>query len=312
VLISDAIARRWTDGTRLVVTGATGWLGRCLVDELVSGLGPDRVSRDVLLLASHSRSMAATGDLNLRVHAWTPERVRAFRPTHAVHLAFLTRERSVMMDTANYVTDNLALTGAALDLLHEPTLRGMVVSSSGVAASVARRATIAEDPYAVLKEYEEDLIRLHAARESKAAVVCRVWSVSGPHMTKAGDFALGSFILQALRGGPVRVEAGHPVWRTYVDAGQMLGAGLCLALEGTSLTYDSGGVTVEVEGLARLVAHLVGPSGCPVVRAEPDGRPDDLYVSPLDGFQRLAARLGLSPLSLEAQVLRTSAGIARP
>jgi nucleoside-diphosphate-sugar epimerase len=263
----------------------------------------------VLLLASRRRTIQAFGGHEVEVHPWSPGVIRAFEPTHAVHLAFRTRDMLAAMSSSDYVAANVELIGSALDLVHEPSLQGIAVTSSGAAANVSRRSAVLDDPYAVLKEFEEDLVRGHADRSGKACVVCRVWSVSGPHLSKVDKFALGSLIRQALDGGPVRVEAGHPVWRSYIDAGQVVGIALCLLLEDRSTEFDSGGVTVEVGELASEAARVLGPPGCEVQRSAADGRPADVYVGDPSAVAEIARGLGVELFALPAQLQRTAAGM---
>lgn len=306
--LSAALQQRW-NGARVAITGATGWLGRCLVDEVVAALGVRRVEREVLLVASRAREVTTGNGSKLLVSGWTPDVVHAFRPTHVVNLAFRTREMVMAMGVEGYVAANLRTIGAALDLMHESSVEGFLTTSSGVAGLVRQRAAVLEDPYAVLKRYEEELVRLHGTLHGKSTIVCRVWSVSGAHLTKVEDFALASFINQARAGGPVRVRSGHPVWRTYVDAGQLLGIGLCLLLDGRSADFDSGGFAVELGELASQVAEIMGPPGCLVERAPADGLPADIYLSESSALERLARELEIELLSLPDQIRRTAAGM---
>ena len=87
-----------------------------------------------------------------------------------------------------------------------------------------------------------------------AAQVCRVWSVSGPHVQHPSNYALSDFILQAQDTGRVLVSSPSRVIRSYASVDDVLALALA-SLSGGSGQFDTGGAVIEVGDLAHEVAH---------------------------------------------------------
>jgi nucleoside-diphosphate-sugar epimerase len=125
-------------------------------------------------------------------------------------------------------------------------------------------------------------------------VIARVFSVAGPRMTKPGLYALGSMIGMASGGGPIEVRARGPVLRSYCGVDEVVALALWAALSGREVVFDTGGTTVEIGELGRLVAQEHGLEVDVVRRTwDPDVAPDR-YVGDGRVMDTLAAESGLS------------------
>ncbi|MBW0014614.1 MAG: NAD(P)-dependent oxidoreductase, partial [Mycobacterium sp.] len=88
---------------RVLVTGASGWLGRTALD-LLAPLG-----LPTLALASRARFIRV-GDCQIECRVWDDREVAAFAPTVVLDCAFLTRDRIADMSLGEYVAANRTLT----------------------------------------------------------------------------------------------------------------------------------------------------------------------------------------------------------
>ncbi len=239
---------------------------------------------------------------------WDWERVEAFAPSLVVKCAFLTRERVEQAGFAHYVAENVTLSARFLRTLALGSVRGAVTVSSGAAVAPEPGVPDLEtNPYAQLKWSEEILSRAVASAHGVALVVCRAWSVSGPHVTRPRDYAFSELILQAA-GGEIQIRAAHEVWRRYAAVEDLLAVCIALASDGASETVESGGELVELGGLARRVVAELAP-GIPVGRATPDGSPADRYHSDGRSWEQACRRLRYEPASLEHQIGATAAAL---
>lgn len=253
------------DTDRVLVTGGSGWLGR----ELVARLRGSRPEIPVLAVANGARSLDL-GGTQVGVVAWDRERIRAWNPTILVHLAYVTREMEEVLGTTEYEAQNLRLSEQALDLHSIPTLRGIVVASSGAAI------TMKESPYGRLK-FRDELQFIEAGYETGIpTVVARIWSVSGAHCTKRERFAFYDLIHQVQNKPVITIQSPHEVWRRYVDAGEYLEICLCAAAAGVSEVIESAGDLVEIEDLAIRIQTVFGLTK-PIERPSRFGTPDCYY-----------------------------------
>jgi len=292
---------------RILITGASGWLGRALLSRLLSSVDAD----NLLPVASRDRVLVVDGR-RVEIARWSDEAVAAFAPTHIVHLAYLTRDRMAELGWERYVAGNMALTARVMDMLSWPTVRALVHTSSGAAIDTGGRPgpSMVAEPYGFLKRSEELLFQDACARRAITCVTCRVWSVSGPHVVEPAKYAFSELIQQARSGSDVVVRSPHRVYRRYVDAGELMDVAFRLALAGRSTVFDSGGTYIEVGELAALILEEIGAPGRRVRREEgADAQPDDDYSADDSFFLELAGEMGVEVSSLSSQIRNTAAGL---
>ena len=225
---------------RILITGASGWLGRSLLSILLPSIPADRL----MALGSRGRTLTVEGR-PIEILAWDGADVAGFAPTHIVHLAYLTRDRLAELGWSRYVAENVGLSARIVDLLALPSVRALVHTSSGAVAglteSTAQPATV--QPYGLLKRIDELLFADECARRGLACVTCRVWSVSGPHVVEPHKYAFSDLILQALSGSDRDRSLGEsrvPALRRCGRAdGRCAPTGSCRPLGGLRLGRDT-------------------------------------------------------------------------
>lgn len=285
------------ESDRILVTGATGWLGR----EILARLTRRSPQIPVLAVARRARAFSIGRDQRTCIE-WDSAAVRDWRPTLVVHLAYLTREREAEVGTQSYEVRNRKLTHRALDLYTIDSVRGVVVASSG--AAVALRHTT----YGRLKAYDEGMF-LAAGRDTKIpTVIARIWSVSGALCTKPQGFALYDLINQTLNGPVVQVRAPNEVWRRYVDAGEYLEVCLADAASGASEIIDSSGELIELKDLAHCIQSVLGVHRR-IERPPLLGTADE-YYSESSLMQLRAREFSLTISSLEQQISVSSRSLS--
>jgi nucleoside-diphosphate-sugar epimerase len=143
-------------------------------------------------------------------------------------------------------------------------------------------------------------------------VIPRVFSISGPYMTKPELYALGDLVLQANRGDRLRIRATRPVFRSYIAADDLLSLCIATALAGErDLVFDSGGDIVEVGQLAEMVRAAAGRPDLPIDRTWDPGAEADRYVADGTVIEILAERFDVTLQSLPDQVAGTAIDLLR-
>lgn len=228
-------------------------------------------------------------------------------PTLLLHFAFLTKERAEAMPEADYRFANQAIRRLVLNALDHIGVEAAFLASSGA-------ARFADDPltkpamqlYGELKRQDEDAFTAWSEAQDRCLVIARIFNVSGPHINKLPSYALSSFILDALRGGPVIVKARHEVRRGYVALRELMSLTFALLLDQPRgvTQFDSGGQDVELGELASLIASS---TNCYVERPVSGEGRADIYVGDEIGYQRLLDRYGIEGVSLTDQISETIA-----
>ena len=286
-----------TCADRVVITGATGWMGR----ELIARLIETRPDIPTLAIASAPRAFSVGGK-RLEALAWDHDTIAEWGPTLLVHLAYRTREHLAGSQMHHFFKGNMDLSASAAHLYTLPSLRGAVIASSGAAVSMR------SGPYGALKQQDENTFTRLGLQRGIPTVIARIWSVSGSHCPKPHLFALYDLIRQADSANPVvRIRASHEVRRKYVDAGEFLEVALSGAGLGRSGIIDSAGALVELSELADQIQMVTGirkPIERPHICSSPDNyftesrEMDNWAIDTSVTFSPLAIQIGRSALAV--------------
>jgi len=291
---------------RIVLTGASGWLGRATLDLLQDALG-EQFAQRVLCFGSTQADVHLSSTRMVTQRPLVELANLSRHPTLLLHFAFLTKDRAETMRESEYRSANQAIRRLVLDALDHIGVEAAFLASSGA-------ARFADDPFATpamqlygeLKREDEDAFTAWAEAQERSLVIARIFNVSGPHINKLPSYALSSFILDALGGGPVVVKASHEVRRGYVALRELMSLTFALLLDQQRgvTQFDSGGQNVELGELASLIASS---TNCSVERpVNGEGRAD-IYVGDNHGYQRLLDRYSIEGVSLTDQISETIA-----
>ena len=309
--MTPAIAQALAAGhTRIVITGAGGWLGMATLELISAALGDSFAGRVKCFGSSHRRLTLIDGTaINQQPLSALASLTPA--PTILLHLAFLTKDRAEAMDEAAYRTANRALDQAVLDALDPIGVTAIFVASSGAAyRATDPTAAPAMRLYGGLKRDQEAMFAAWAEASNKRAVIARIFNISGPHINKHSSYALAAFILDALGGRPITINAAHRVVRSYVAIRELMALVVALLLDGASetLRFDTGGDLLEMQDIARTIADLLGPAQ--IGRPPPDPAKTDHYVGDAAAYRTLLADYSIAAVPFGRQVIETAEFLA--
>lgn len=302
-------ARLVQDGRRIVIVGARGWIGQTALVLLRNALGESAFRERVVCFGSAEAAVADdVRQLPLEALASLPA-----RPTILLHLAFLTKDKVAAMAEEEFVAANETLSSTVEQALAPIGVDRLFVASSGAAA-------FADDPgsapdlrlYGQMKRRDEERFAAWGrAAPGRRVAIGRIYSVSGPWMNKHQVYALASFILAALDGAPIKVNAPREVWRSYVAVRELLSVVLALLTDDAKASvvhFETGGEALELADVAETVGQVCGAR----VERRPISDPSpNRYCGDDAAWRKLLDAHGLTHLSLEAQVAETAAFLAR-
>ncbi|WP_169799495.1 NAD-dependent epimerase/dehydratase family protein [Novosphingobium lentum] len=291
---------------RIVVTGASGWLGRATVDLLHDALG-DAFAQRVVCFGSRQADVRLSATRVIAQRPLSELGTLPRQPTLLLHFAFLTKDRAEAMPEADYCAANRAIRQTVLDALNPIGVEAVFVASSGAARHADDAAAApAMRLYGMLKREDEDAFADWAQTHGTSAAIARIFNISGPHINKLNSYALSSFVLDALAGKPVVVRARHDVRRGYVAIRELMSLAFALLLERHSgvTRFDSGGQDIELGALAAMIAASTdGVIDRPSVR---DGLAD-IYLGDDRSYRLLLDRHCIETVPLSDQIGETAA-----
>jgi nucleoside-diphosphate-sugar epimerase len=293
------------DGRRIVVVGASGWLGRATLHDLWQLFGSATRDR-VVCVGSAQRPVQLGGGREIEQIALTDLPNFPSRPTLVLHFAFLTKDRAQEMSAAAYRTANDQIGRSLMAALEPIGAEGIFVASSGAAYHADDEAAPpAMRLYGALKLADEVRFTNWARNTRRRAVIARIFNVTGPYINKHDAYALASFILDGLAGRSIEVKAPRRVVRAYVPIGEIMSlafAELMADNQGVS-HFDTGGRPLELGEVAALVANQfddVAVRRAPITEAQ-----DDVYHGDVEAYAEMLTRHGLEAMPLDAQIAKT-------
>ena len=293
--------------SKVLVTGATGWLGRETVARVLEGKLKGISASDLQLASSNGRDL----DLD-SLGVYSTVALESLRHSDSatpmkglVHLAFITKDKTAEYGFSEYVAKNIELISAACEIIEREKPQWVVVVSSG---AIIDRATleiennVTNNPYGFCKRIEEALISESARKVGANIVIGRLWGGTGLYMPVKRAYAISDFIESAKESNAIRINSGGDVIRRYCDAGDFMQVLIESATRGDTTTVDSGGSIIEVGELAQLISAQMGEIA--ISRSETPTAIDDYYPRGME-FEELAQSVGVQLHGMDEQVLRT-------
>jgi dTDP-glucose 4,6-dehydratase len=316
-------------GQRVFITGGTGFFGRWLLETLfwandrlcldlsalVLSRSPEAFRKAAPHLAGHRAIGFHTGD------------VRAFefpagKFSHIIHAAtessakLNAEEPLIMFDT---IVDG---TRRTLEFARHCGVRKFLLTSSGAiygkqppeVTHIPEDHLGAPDPidprsaYGEGKRAAETLCTLFSKQYGIDTRIARCFAFVGPYLPLDVHFAIGNFIRDGLKGGPIVVEGDGTPQRSYLYAADLAIWLWTILFRGqNNRIYNVGSEEgVSISELAHMVAASFSPEVGVIVRGKPDLRKaPERYVP---STARANRELGLAPwISLSAAIARTIA-----
>ncbi len=298
----------------VLISGASGWLGKASL-EMLSNVYGDRFHDRVACFGTAPRALAMRNGLSIDQGSLGSMPCVERHRYILLHFACLANDKVSTMPLADYLARNRAISSLARAAAERVGVERVFLVSSGAVyrALAAPKVAASAHPYGALKLEDEVHFRRFAEdRTGRKVVTARLFNLSGPYINKLGTYALSSFVGQAREGGAgatIRINAGHPVVRSYIGVGNLLNVAFSQLLDDRAEAYDyfdtAGEREVEVQELADIVRAVVNPDAA-VIRSPQESAQPDRYVGDGTRFRALAALHGISLDVLNQQVRDTA------
>lgn len=299
-----------TGSGAIVVTGASGWVGRSLLEKLYTLLPREEFLARVRAFSSESGSIYLDSGLLITTQALTalPELANKETCSFFLHAAFLTPDRCASLGHESYAAINRSITKLVETAVRSCSSARVVLFSSG-AAALAETNQVKISPATLL--YGD--LKLEEERRLQAIVPplkLRIYALSGRYIREPRRYALGDFIYQALQGNCIELKSPDRIVRGYVHADCLAEAGIRWLFSHLAAPNNAiNAVTHEVDlvGLASSIAAACG--GLPVRVPVQANIKSNVYSASPGDFLHLLGLLCIDVPSLEHQIRDTALAI---
>ena len=288
-------------GSSITVTGATGWLGKELINVLTN---LDIQNLELDLISSSEREIEVN-NRKFKTNIFTKNRL--INTDIYFDFAFLTREKIRTLGKERYIEMNNSIIHNSIDLIKRKHPKTVILASSG---AVYRQGFkhFQEDNnlYSDLKLMQEEKIGEACIDIGVNLIVTRIFNLSGNGINKINTFAIAELISRAFHNQTLQIRSNYLVYRRYCDISQLLNLLLKLHEINFTGTFDSGGVKIELRDLARTIVKQLR-SKCELDFADigKDSPPDE-YFSKSNLYEELLVKcLNERPLLISKQIVNT-------
>lgn len=240
---------------KIVITGASGWLGKELIYFLYERFG--NKIYNILYPISHSFDNL-TFDFG-KIKCYKFNDIKNEKNIILYHLAFITKDKTTKMTKDEYIKHNINLRDEIATLISKNHILSMFYPSSG---AVYKRGTsniidnCDDDIYGYLKIQDESFFQNLCKINNIKLLITRIFSVFGKHINKSGVYALQDMTYQAKMTGQIKINARNETYRNYINIQDLWNIVNHFILDANSENYyifDSFGQTFEMQQLAELI-----------------------------------------------------------
>ena len=319
ILSRSAIELEDLRGTRIFITGGTGFFGKWLLggllfanDELGLGLRVTVLSRDPAAFARRYPRLEDLPALGfIRGHA-ADFPLADLRTDYIIHAAADTTSFTTEAEERERTRTIVDGMSRVLDLAQRSGARRVLnVSSGAVYGAFAGQPSGAKEedftnaqpltPYAAAKREAEHL----CAQSDVDFVTARAFAFLGPHLPLDAHFAAGNFLRDAQRGGPILVRGDGTALRSYLYPADLVVWLLRILSRGQrARAYNVGSdEVVPTAQLGRRIAAAVLPAPEVIIQSVQPQGPQNIY---LPDIRRARAELNLDvAIPLDDAIART-------
>lgn len=294
----------------IVVTGASGWVGRTVLDKLTELLGATQVQQRVRAFGSHAGSLTLFNGQEVLLQALEElPLLGANKPIDfLLHCAFLTPDHYASLGHNAYESINNRITDLVANTIDQCNSAPRVVTfSSGAARLIEQQNQKPLSPavtlYGKLKRQEE--LRLQSLAQT---LVLRIYALTGRYIRDPRRYALGDFLHCIDQAKPIRFLSERPVIRGYGHADDIAELAiqwlLCTADLPPSRPISTVSHSIELRQLAAMICQIYNqpqPFSASFTELEPD-----IYTDTTLPYLDILSRYAVKVASMEDQIKDTA------
>ena len=293
---------------KIAITGASGWIGKNLIELLISKNSYKVFRKNVSLYGSTDKNLLIKdrGEiLPIKNLSKLIDDSKKLQFDIVIHCAFFVRDYIEEVGTKKFIDINQQITKKVFSSIKNLKRPKLILLSSGAASAhkdISDKFDMEKDPYGFLKRQEEIIFNDFAE-----TAIFRVYALSGKYMRNPERFALGNFIFQAKKKGFIKIESPMTKIRGYVNVNDLSNIILNLFLSEKNLSKFNiiNAVSDEITllNLAEIISNKF--DSVPIIHNINNRLPIESYSFSPQSFRLLSKRLNYNLMDMTQQIEAT-------
>ena len=294
------------DNSKIVITGATGWLGSELSKILVEE--HNLSTRQLHCISTTNRKVKIGKNTFTTITFRDLDKIEDI--VNYYDFAFLSRHNIDSIGPNKYKEANEKIVMDSVNAINDLKPKNVVLASSGAVYKTGKISeNFSNSLYSDLKIFQEEKIQEACNKADSNLVTIRIFNLSGNGMPRNNSFALSQIISKALNNEKIFIKSDFHVNRSYCDITQLLRLLILVSNSGYSGTLDSSGVRIEIRALAeKVVNELKSLSEIYAPDVISGALPDNYFSESKKYDDLLMEYLGEKTLSIKEQIHKTKNG----
>jgi nucleoside-diphosphate-sugar epimerase len=286
--------------TNVLISGATGWLGR----EILNIFSETKFEAVKLSLISSKNQDFIVGDKEFKARSFV-----SYKNSDSIDnyfdFAFLSRNELENIGPRKFKEINLEIMSNSADLIKRYRPKTVVLSSSGAVYKYRKNSEYGM-LYSELKKIQEDVIINACNLADSNLIISRIFNLSGRGIPSEGNFAISDLVTKGIRNIDLTISSNYLVTRRYSDITQLLKLLVEMADRGQNRVFDSGGPKIELRVLANIIVEVIKCDSKVVApELDPSCMQDDYFSNSYEYEKLLSETLGENSISIENQIENT-------
>ncbi len=291
---------------RLLITGATGWVGTAFIDSFISKLESNE-SYSVVPYSNSGSEINLSNEKSIQSLRYESSKLINSDADIFVPAAFLTRDYANDLNDSDYKSINMKLISESIQSIETSNFETIINFSSGVVSRISEKQTRSRsyNTYRDLKKYQEDALADAASRLGANFINCRIFSISGKFNRNPNKYAFYNLISQA-KSGKINIDSNNHVYRKFMDVSDLCNLLIEAIQDGQEESFESTGELIELGDLAKAINLSFGNNVDIVRSVDFDGAIDEYYS--IDGkLDSFAKKKNYRMMSLQEQIQTSKA-----
>ena len=294
------------NNSKIVITGATGWLGSELSKILVEE--HNLSTRQLHCISTTNRKVKIGKNTFTTITFRDLDKIEDI--VNYYDFAFLPRHNIDSIGPNKYKEANEKIVMDSVNAINDLKPKNVVLASSGAVYKTGKISeNFSNSLYSDLKIFQEEKIQEACNKADSNLVTIRIFNLSGNGMPRNNSFALSQIISKELNNEKIFIKSDFHVNRSYCDITQLLRLLILVSNSGYSGTLDSSGVRIEIRALAeKVVNELKSLSEIYAPDVISGALPDNYFSESKKYDDLLMEYLGEKTLSIKEQIHKTKNG----